>query len=100
MKMWLLASALTFSFMATAAPSLAVDDNPPSCNSDHPGRFTTLVVHGREVKTYRDGCGIPHIFADTNHGLFVGYGYAVARDRLWQLELNRRSARGRLSEIF
>jgi len=41
-----------------------------------------------------------HIFADTNHGLFVGYGYAVAQDRLWQLELNRRGARGRLSEIF
>jgi len=58
------------------------------------------MVQGREVKTYRDGCGIPHIFADTNHGLFVGYGYAVAQDRLWQLELNRRGARGRLSEIF
>ncbi|HKY44267.1 MAG TPA: penicillin acylase family protein [Pyrinomonadaceae bacterium] len=32
--------------------------------------------------------------------MFEAYGYAVAQDRLWQLELNRRAARGRLAEIF
>src|SRR5215216_5394785 len=62
--------------------------------------FTTLNVNGEAVKIYRDEFGTPHIFAETNRGLFEAYGYAVAEDRLWQLELNRRAARGRLAEIF
>src|SRR5687767_7336294 len=62
--------------------------------------FTTLDVNGESVRIYRDDFGIPHIFAETNRGLFEAYGYAVAQDRLWQLELNRRAARGRLAEVF
>ena len=62
--------------------------------------FTTLNVNGETVRIYRDDFGTPHIFAETNRGLFEAYGYAVAQDRLWQLELNRRAARGRLAEIF
>lgn len=63
-------------------------------------RFTTLDVAGETVTIYRDEHAVPHIFAATNRGLFEAYGYTVAEDRLWQLELNRRAARGRLSEIF
>ena len=62
--------------------------------------FTTLDVNGDGVTIYRDEFGVPHIFAETNYGLFVGYGYAVAQDRLWQLELFRRAAYGRLAEIL
>ncbi len=62
--------------------------------------FTTLDVNGEQVRIYRDDFGVPHIFAETNRGLFVAYGYTVAQDRLWQLEINRRAARGRLAEIF
>lgn len=62
--------------------------------------FTNLNVNGETVKIYRDDFGTPHVFAETNKGLFEGYGYAVAQDRLWQLELNRRAARGRLAEIL
>ena len=68
--------------------------------SAHHTGFTTLNVNGEAVKIYRDDFGIPHIFATTNRGLFEAYGYTVAQDRLWQLELNRRAARGRLAEIF
>src|SRR5262249_37284711 len=64
------------------------------------GGFTTLDVDRDHVRIYRDDFGVPHIFAETNRGLFVAYGYAVAQDRLWQLELFRRAARGRLAEIF
>jgi len=62
--------------------------------------FTTLDVNGDQVTIYRDEFGVPHIFAETNRGLFVGYGYAVAQDRLWQLDLFRRSAKGQLAEIL
>jgi penicillin G amidase len=62
--------------------------------------FTTLHVDGAQVRIYRDEHGVPHIFAETNRALFVAYGHAVAEDRLWQLELFRRAARGRLAEIL
>ena len=62
--------------------------------------LTTLDVSGEQVSIYRDEFGVPHIFADTNYGLFVGYGYVIAQDRLWQLEVNRRAARGTLAEIL
>src|SRR5262245_156043 len=60
----------------------------------------TLCVDGEKVRIVRDDFGVPHIFAETNRGRFVGYGYALAADRLWQLELNRRSASGRLAEVM
>ena len=62
--------------------------------------WSAVDVDGEQVRIYRDDFGRPHIFARTNRGLFTAYGYAVAEDRLWQLELNRRAARGKLAEIF
>ena len=47
----------------------------------------------------RDGYGVPHVFADTKEGLAFGAGYAVAQDRLWQLDVFRRQATGRLAEF-
>jgi len=72
--------------------------SPPSQAA--PRGWTTLPVGSEQVRIYRDEWGIPHIFARTNQGLFEAYGYVVAEDRLWQLELNRRAARGRLAEVF
>jgi penicillin amidase len=66
-----------------------------------PARATAPArVSGEEATVIRDAFGRPHIFARSNYALFEAYGYAVAEDRLWQLELNRRAARGRLAEIF
>jgi penicillin amidase len=48
----------------------------------------------------RDRYGIPHIFAASLEDASFALGYAHAQDRLWQLEMNRRIAAGRLSEIF
>lgn len=62
--------------------------------------WTTLEVGGVTARIYRDEWGIPHIFAPTNAALFEAYGYTVAQDRLWQLEVHRRAARGQLAEVF
>ena len=43
---------------------------------------TTLDVDGESVHIVRDAFGIPHVFGDTNRGLFTAFGYAVAQDRL------------------
>ena len=47
----------------------------------------------------RDDYGVPHIFADTKEGLGFGAGYAMAQDRLWQADVMRRAASGRLAEF-
>ena len=53
-----------------------------------------------DVEIVRDGHGIPHIFASNDRDLFFGYGYAMAQDRLWQLDYYRRRGMGRLSEVL
>ncbi|MBK5100252.1 MAG: penicillin acylase family protein [Desulfobacteraceae bacterium] len=52
------------------------------------------------VKIYRDGWGVPHIYATSQHDLFMAQGFVQAQDRLWQMETNRRLAAGRLSEVL
>jgi hypothetical protein len=55
---------------------------------------------GRPVEIVRDRYGIPHVFAETEEDVYVGLGYAVAQDRLWQLEYRRRWAYGTLAEVL
>jgi len=57
-------------------------------------------VQAKKVTIIRDNYGVPHIFADSLEELFYGYGYAVAQDRLYQLEILRRSYYGEISEIY
>jgi penicillin amidase len=47
-----------------------------------------------------DRSGVPHVEAESAHDGFFAHGYLHARDRLWQMELNRRVARGELAELF
>jgi len=53
-----------------------------------------------EVKIVRDSYGMPHIYADDTYRLFYGYGYVVAQDRLFQMEMARRSTQGTVSEVL
>ena len=48
----------------------------------------------------RDEWGIPHINARSEADLFFAQGYVTAQDRLWQMDLMRRAAQGRLAELF
>jgi penicillin amidase len=54
----------------------------------------------QETAVYFDDYGIPHIYAENESDAMVALGYVHAQDRLWQMELMRRIAPGRLSEIF
>ena len=62
--------------------------------------LTLEAPDGTSVTIHRDEYGVPHIFAESETGVFFGQGYAVAEDRLFQLEFNRRGAEGRLSEVL
>ncbi|MCK8484048.1 penicillin acylase family protein [Aliiroseovarius sp. S2029] len=52
------------------------------------------------VEIVRNNANIPHIFAQNDADVFFGLGYAHAQDRLWQMMVMRRTAQGRLSEVF
>ncbi|GAA4217454.1 penicillin amidase [Sagittula marina] len=53
-----------------------------------------------DIEIIRDNNAVPHIMALSDRDAFFGLGYVHAQDRLWQMMLMRRTAQGRLSEIF
>lgn len=53
-----------------------------------------------KIEIVRDKWGVPHIHAQNQKDLFFAQGFVHAQDRLWQMEVNRRVAAGRLSEVF
>lgn len=53
-----------------------------------------------ETTVYFDDFGVPHIYANSQEDAMTALGYVHAQDRLWQMELMRRIAPGKLSEIF
>lgn len=52
------------------------------------------------VEVITDRYGVPHIYAQNEDDMYYAQGYVHARERLWQMELNRRISSGRLCEIF
>ena len=52
------------------------------------------------VRIVRDRWGVPHIYAQSQEDLFVAQGFVQAEDRLFQMDLWRRSAQGRLSQVL
>ncbi|HTU34005.1 MAG TPA: penicillin acylase family protein [Candidatus Acidoferrum sp.] len=62
----------------------------------------TIQIAGLEnpVTVLRDRWGVAHIYAANQHDLFFAQGYVVSQDRLFQMELWKRSGQGRLAEIL
>jgi penicillin G amidase len=62
----------------------------------------TIAVDGLSapVRIVRDRWGIPHVYAESRHDAFVAQGFVQAEDRLFQMDLWRRSAQGRLAEVL
>lgn len=52
------------------------------------------------LEIVRNNSDVPHIFGASDEDVYFGLGFAHAQDRLWQMMLLRRTAQGRLSEIF
>ncbi len=52
------------------------------------------------VEILRDTWGIPRVYAKTQHDLFFAQGFVAAQDRLWQHDVWRRQAEGKLAEIL
>ncbi len=54
----------------------------------------------QEVSVFRDRWGIPHLQAHTRPDLYFAQGVVHAQDRLFQMEINRRAATGRMAEML
>jgi penicillin G amidase len=100
-KKWL--NVLSTSFLAAsllAVPTVS-GAQPPAVSAAHEVESTTLLTHkGQQIKIARDSYGVPHVYSESDTALFFGAGYAMAEDRLWQAELSRLVASGRMAEVF
>ncbi len=65
-----------------------------------PGGRAGLVNLDQPVTVHFDSFGIPHLFGDSEDDVLRAQGYLHASDRLWQMEVFQRIARGRLAEAF
>lgn len=61
--------------------------------------FATESAAG-EVNIKRDAYGVPHIYADNVYDLYYGYGFSIAQDRLFSLDMTLRSVQGRVAEVL
>ena len=64
------------------------------------GEDFTVAGISAPVEIVRNNDNVPHIFGKTDEDVFYALGFAHAQDRLWQMTMLRRTAQGRLSEIF
>jgi penicillin amidase len=78
--------------------SLAACSEP----EDDEGPIEDQVLDGLDapVEIVIDRLGVPHLYAQTNEDLMYAGGYQMATDRLFQIDLTRRRATGRLSEVL
>lgn len=67
-----------------------------------PDLDATLSLPGQRdsVEVLYDAFGVPHLYAQNEVDLFYAFGYVHAQDRLFQMEMLRRLADGRLAEVF
>jgi penicillin amidase len=52
------------------------------------------------VEVVEDELGVPHVRAGSLHDAYFGQGYLVARDRLFQIDMELRRDMGRMAEAF
>src|SRR5262245_22742555 len=98
MRMALSAAGLLFVATVAAQPSADIRTVAKASLAQIDG---SLKVNGLKapVTVVRDTWGVPHITAQSTDDLFFAQGYVMAQDRLWQMEMWRRAAEGRMAEI-
>ena len=95
---WLLRLVLVMIFMIVGTFGLAYYFASRSL----PDYDAESVVRGLNapVEIVRDNANVPHIFGESDADVYFALGFAHAQDRMWQMIMLRRTAQGRLSELF
>ncbi|MFZ0100036.1 MAG: penicillin acylase family protein, partial [Gemmobacter sp.] len=95
---WLLRIAtgiILLSVLAVAVLYMFLSRSLPDYSEDF-----TLSGITAPVEIVRNNDNVPHIFGKTDRDVYFALGFAHAQDRLWQMTMLRRTAQGRLSELF
>ncbi|HXA35761.1 MAG TPA: sodium-dependent transporter [Steroidobacteraceae bacterium] len=95
----LVAALLTTGAAAAGAPVTPLQMRAQAVVARLHGEITSPGLRA-PVRVQRDRWGVPHIYAKNQHDLFFAQGFVVAQDRLFQMELWKRSGQGRLAEIL
>ena len=92
--------ALSFAFLLLLSYSpLGVVAEQKAADQANVKTLALAGLHDR-VTVRRDERGIPYIEAKNDEDLYFAQGYVTASDRLWQMDLLRRSERGELAEVL
>src|SRR6185295_17518324 len=87
--------ALVLVLVAAAVGYVLLRNTVPS-----PSGSLAMAGLSAPVEVVRDREGVPHVFASSMEDMLGALGFLHAQDRLWQMELTRRTGQGRLSELF
>src|ERR1700675_4604367 len=106
MKKFISVLALILTSVVAASAQSSAKNAPASLEAR--AKAALAVLHGtlnvpglrQPVRVQRDRWGVAHIYAENQHDLFFAQGFVVAQDRLFQMELWKRSGQGRLAEIL
>lgn len=106
MKKFIFLLAVTLALAASVFPQGSAQK--ASSNLEASAKAALAVIRGtlnvpglqQTVRVQRDRWGVAHIYAQNEHDLFFAQGFVVAQDRLFQMELWKRSGEGRLAGIL
>ncbi len=93
-------SALSVTVVALVLATLVFCINLALRSNIRDDVFVESLALGDTCHIYRNAFGIPHISASNERDLYFSLGFAHAQDRLWQMDLMRRIARGKTARIF
>jgi penicillin amidase len=89
-----------YGLMLAGASAIAATSAPAVADAPRPAARPALAARHGQVLIKRYIYGEPSIYADQLYDLYYGFGYALAEDRLFQIESTKRSSQGRAAEVF
>lgn len=92
--LWLFGGLVGLVVIAVIGFNLYIGKSKPQIKGE-----AVVSVLDEPVTVTRDERGVPHIEAKSDADLYRAQGYVQAQDRLFQMDLARRQASGRLAEI-
>ena len=92
--LWITISILLVFIIAIVVLNLYIGKSKPQTEGD-----IRVEILDEEVTVTRDEQGVPHIKASSDADLYRAQGFVQAQDRMFQMDLSRRQASGRLSEV-
>lgn len=91
---WIVGLVIVVGGLAVVGLHLYVSNSKPLIEGE-----AVVTILDADVNVTRDGMGVPHIEAQSDKDLYRAQGYVQAQDRLFQMDLARRQASGRLAEV-